>query len=94
MIEWNNFLQISILNYRADYWLLSGISKYLTGLFLKKMFGNNEYRHWLKKVHLYSCSTIFRHIFVVPSIFVLNLRAFRFYSSCVHFSNIAFLIRY
>jgi len=33
----------------ADIWLFYGISRYLTGLFLKRMFGNNEYRDWLRK---------------------------------------------
>ena len=28
----------------SDQWLKKGISKYLAGLFVKKMFGNNEYR--------------------------------------------------
>ena len=29
----------------SDQWLKKGISKYLAGLFVKKMFGNNEYRY-------------------------------------------------
>jgi transcription initiation factor TFIID subunit 2 len=28
----------------SDLWLKKGISKYLAGLFVKKIFGNNEYR--------------------------------------------------
>ena len=35
---------------RSDLWLARGISGYLFGLFMKKMFGNNEYRHWIREV--------------------------------------------
>ena len=35
---------------RSDLWLARGISGYMFGLFLKKMFGNNEYRHWIREV--------------------------------------------
>ena len=33
-----------------DAWLTQGISSYLSGLHVKKLFGNNEYRHWIHKV--------------------------------------------
>lgn len=33
-----------------DAWLTQGISSYLSGLHLKKVFGNNEYRHWIHQV--------------------------------------------
>ncbi|KAK3736334.1 hypothetical protein QZH41_020807, partial [Actinostola sp. cb2023] len=33
----------------SDAWLCSGISGYLYSLFVKKVFGNNEYRHWIMK---------------------------------------------
>lgn len=35
---------------RADEWVLKGISGYIYGLYLKKTFGVNEYRHWIKEV--------------------------------------------
>ena len=35
---------------RSDLWLARGISGYMFGLFMKKMFGNNEYRHWIREV--------------------------------------------
>ena len=41
---------IFVYFFRADLWLIRGMALYLTGLFLKKMFGNNEYRYWLMKV--------------------------------------------
>ena len=31
----------------ADVWLVHGISIYLASLYIRKAFGNNEYRHWL-----------------------------------------------
>jgi len=41
----------------SDLWLKKGISLYLAGLFIKKTFGNNEYRFWvheqMKKVVAY-----------------------------------------
>uniref|UniRef100_A0A672LV18 Transcription initiation factor TFIID subunit 2 n=1 Tax=Sinocyclocheilus grahami TaxID=75366 RepID=A0A672LV18_SINGR len=33
----------------ADEWVLKGISGYIYGLYLKKTFGVNEYRHWIKE---------------------------------------------
>ncbi|KAJ0065829.1 hypothetical protein NL108_000053, partial [Boleophthalmus pectinirostris] len=33
----------------ADEWVLKGISGYIYGLYLKKTFGVNEYRHWIKQ---------------------------------------------
>lgn len=36
--------------YRADIWLILGIAAYVAGLFMKKMFGNNEYRASIQKV--------------------------------------------
>ncbi|KAK7063812.1 transcription initiation factor TFIID subunit 2 [Favolaschia claudopus] len=33
----------------SDSWLVNGLSLYITGLFMKKLFGNNEYRFRLKK---------------------------------------------
>ncbi|KAL7294026.1 hypothetical protein TKK_0012596 [Trichogramma kaykai] len=37
---------ISMKNW-SDLWLSKGISTYLTGLYAKKCFGNNEYREWI-----------------------------------------------
>ena len=37
---------------RADEWVLKGISGYIYGLYLKKTFGVNAYRHWIKEVHM------------------------------------------
>jgi len=34
----------------ADTWLIHGLSHYIAGLFLKRHFGNNEYRYRLRKV--------------------------------------------
>ena len=31
----------------CDLWLRKGISRYLAGLFVKKIFGNNEYRYFI-----------------------------------------------
>ncbi len=39
--------------WRADEWVLKGISGYIYGLYLKKTFGVNEYRHWIKEVSFY-----------------------------------------
>ncbi|KAI0304611.1 hypothetical protein BC826DRAFT_1088837 [Russula brevipes] len=33
----------------SDLWLVNGLGLYITGLFLRKLFGNNEYRFRLKK---------------------------------------------
>jgi len=33
----------------SDIWLINGLSLYINGLFLKKLFGNNDYRFKLKK---------------------------------------------
>ncbi|THH19678.1 hypothetical protein EW146_g1531 [Bondarzewia mesenterica] len=33
----------------SDIWLVNGLGLYITGLFLRKLFGNNEYRFRLKK---------------------------------------------
>ena len=38
---------ISMQNW-SDTWLPKGISTYLTGLYAKKCFGNNEYRDWIQ----------------------------------------------
>lgn len=40
----------------ADIWLLRGIALYLSGMFIKKMFGNNEYRDWLHKELDFLCN--------------------------------------
>lgn len=40
---------ISMQNW-SDTWLPKGISTYLTGLYAKKCFGNNEYREWIQSV--------------------------------------------
>ena len=39
-----------LLYSRVDCWLPLGISRYLCGLFIKKVFGNNEYRYYISKV--------------------------------------------
>lgn len=33
----------------SDLWLVNGLSSYITGLFLKRLLGNNEYRFRMKK---------------------------------------------
>jgi len=33
----------------SDIWLVNGLALYITGLFIRKMFGNNDYRFKLKK---------------------------------------------
>lgn len=33
--------------------MLKGISGYIYGLYLKKTFGVNEYRHWIKEVKVF-----------------------------------------
>ncbi|XP_070555415.1 transcription initiation factor TFIID subunit 2-like [Ptychodera flava] len=33
-----------------DAWLIKGIAEYLNGLYIKKKFGNNEYRHMISKI--------------------------------------------
>lgn len=43
---------ISMQNW-SDTWLPKGISTYLTGLYAKKCFGNNEYREWIQSVSFY-----------------------------------------
>lgn len=40
---------ISMQNW-SDMWLPKAISTYLTGLYAKKCFGNNEYREWIQSV--------------------------------------------
>uniref|UniRef100_A0AAA9T4Y9 Transcription initiation factor TFIID subunit 2 n=1 Tax=Bos taurus TaxID=9913 RepID=A0AAA9T4Y9_BOVIN len=35
--------------FRSDEWVLKGISGYIYGLWMKKTFGVNEYRHWIKE---------------------------------------------
>ena len=45
------FDEYDVVYFRADFWLIRGIAKYLAGLFIKKMFGNNEYRSWLQQVN-------------------------------------------
>lgn len=37
---------------RSDEWVLKGISGYIFGLYLKKTFGVNEYRHWIREVRV------------------------------------------
>lgn len=32
----------------SDLWLAKGIAEYLSGLYAKKCFGNNEYRDWIQ----------------------------------------------
>ena len=43
---------ISMQNW-SDVWLSKGISTYLTGLYAKKCFGNNEYREWIQTVYIF-----------------------------------------
>lgn len=40
------------LIYRSDVWLLMGILGYLCGFFIKKIFGNNEYRFRILNVNI------------------------------------------
>ena len=43
-------IQITGLVTRSDLWLARGVAGYMFGLFMKKIFGNNEYRHWIREV--------------------------------------------
>lgn len=51
-VFWELSLQLHTCRFlrRADEWVLKGISGYIYGLYLKKTFGVNEYRHWIKEV--------------------------------------------
>lgn len=54
VMDCNNLLQLTVfLLNRSDLWLARGISGYMFGLFMKKMFGKNEYRHWIREVSEY-----------------------------------------
>lgn len=46
-IQWSGVNLIA--RHPSDYWLILGISGYMTSLFLKSIWGNNEYRFRLKK---------------------------------------------
>lgn len=52
---------ISMQNW-SDTWLPKGISTYLTGLYAKKCFGNNEYREWIQSVSIYKSQYIKSYI--------------------------------
>lgn len=50
----------------SDSWLCEGVARYLTGLYVKKYFGFNHYKHWIHSVRivlyyiftvLYNCET-------------------------------------
>lgn len=54
----------------SDLWLAKGIAEYLSGLYAKKCFGNNEYRDWIQhelaEVYMTSLpcdSQLFNYIF-------------------------------
>lgn len=51
-LTWTLLLMIkSFIDFlRSDEWVLKGISGYIYGLWMKKTFGVNEYRHWIKEV--------------------------------------------
>jgi hypothetical protein len=36
---------------RRDWWLLKGLALYLTSLYTRRAFGNNEYRYNLNRVN-------------------------------------------
>lgn len=38
---------------RSDEWVLKGISGYIYGLWMKKTFGVNQYRDWIKEVRIF-----------------------------------------
>lgn len=62
---------ISMQNW-SDTWLPKGISTYLTGLYAKKCFGNNEYREWIQSVYetfLLICTGMNLYKFVTINIF-------------------------
>lgn len=48
----NEFKNPSYSACRSDEWVLKGISGYIYGLYLKKTFGVNEYRHWIREVRM------------------------------------------
>lgn len=54
-VFWNLSLQLEMCHFlcRGDEWVLKGISGYIYGLYLKKTFGVNEYRHWIKEVKVF-----------------------------------------
>jgi hypothetical protein len=41
----------SFLFRRRDWWLLKGLALYLTSLYTRRAFGNNEYRYNLNRVN-------------------------------------------
>ena len=46
------FLDICYIFFRTDAWLPKGIAAYLAHIFVKKSFGNNEYRHTIAQVSI------------------------------------------
>lgn len=44
------FLWISFDLLRRDWWLLKGLAMYVTSLYTRRAFGNNEYRYNLNQV--------------------------------------------
>ena len=41
---------IRIYIFRDDWWLVQGLPIFITGLFVRKLFGRTEYQHWIMKV--------------------------------------------
>ena len=54
--------QITNLVYRSDLWLARGVAGYMFGLFMKKIFGNNEYRHWIREVCISKLTKFYLHL--------------------------------
>ncbi len=45
------FNKIDLFFPRRDWWLLKGLALYLTSLYTRRAFGNNEYRYNLNRVN-------------------------------------------
>ena len=44
------FFMAPLLVFRRDWWLLKGLALYLTNIYTRRAFGNNEYRYNLNRV--------------------------------------------
>jgi len=58
------------MQHSSDAWLSKGISNYLSGLYLKRFLGNNEYRHWIQSVS--SNSNIFGKLLTILTFSSIN----------------------
>lgn len=67
--------------FRADAWLTKGIAGYLSCLFQKKTFGNNEYRYMIAQVNIttaisgYTLLYVFRQSVTITYCFTEHIHA-------------------